>query len=1056
MRKILLGSWLLSLLFCLPVLAQDVAVSGQVTSSDDGSGLPGVTVQVKGASRGTTTDAQGNYKVNAPANGSLIFSFIGYTSREEVIGNRTTVNVSLVGDSQQLSEVVVTGYGTQQRRDVTGSVGTIKGDGFKNIAVPSFDKYLQGQVAGVQASSPGGVLGQAATVRIRGTNSISNGADPLYVVDGVPYITGNQGATTSNPYNPLGDINPNDIESVEVLKDGSATAIYGSRAANGVILITTKKGTKGAPRISYDGWLAVAEPSKRFNLMNADEFIKVTNEKLTNAGLAAAAFPTSNTATGGNYDTDWQDVILRKGFQQNHALSFSGGTDQTNYYFSLGYANLEGNIAANNQKKYSFRARVDQKAFKDRVTFGINAFATHTTNSGLNQGTNALSGNVAGAIYAFPNVAVQFPDGSYNIEAQSLGRGANTRAIYGNYTNQKFILDNNIYKNQNLNITGNTYVDVELVKGLNARTQIGINYLNNEDFVYQNPDHGDGVGVKGSVDQAFQPQFRYNWQNTLSYNRSFGQHKIGAVVGYELQKTTTRYFEAYGTGLSDKYFGTNGNIISGSLTNQFIYGTANQRAFESYFGRANYSYGDRYLLSATIRQDKISSLPIGNQAATLPGISVGWRLSEEGFLKNVSFLNELKLRGGYAKVGNVDIGNYPYAGIFAATQYGDLNGIRYNQVGNNDLKFETSYKLNFGVDASFFSNRISLTAEYFRNDIDNLILQAPTPPSLGVPGPTTNINTIAQNIGKMYNQGVELSLSTVNFQRSNFSWRTNFNVTFVNNKILQLVNGNDIVPAPTTPYNILREGESIGAFWGYVSRGVNASNGNPIFEKADGSQVQYLIGKVVTATDNFAWSTYDPANPSNVRTAANALAASDKKILGVGNPTWYGGFNNSFNFMNFDASLFLTFAGGNKIYNVTRQEQLNNQVFANAGRELLDRWTADGQVTDVPRLYFNSDANVLQTGNLNSRFLEDGTFLRVQNISLGYTLPTSLRNKIKANTFRIYVQVQNAHVFTKYKGLDPELNGITTSNLAANAQPGLDNRTNPVPRTYTVGLNLNF
>jgi TonB-linked SusC/RagA family outer membrane protein len=1042
MQRILFGSWLLSILFCLPVLAQDGGVSGRITSSDDGSALPGVSVQIKGTTQGTTTDAQGNYRVNGAAGKTLVFSFIGYTSQEVAVGNRSTVNVVLAGDSQQLNEVVVTGYGTQQRRDVTGSVGTIKGDGIKNVAVPSFDKFLQGQVAGVQASVPGGVLGQAARVRIRGTNSISNSSDPLYVVDGVPYISGNQGATASNPYNPLGDINPNDIESVEVLKDGSATAIYGSRAANGVILITTKKGKKGTPRFSYDGWFAMAQPSKRFNLLNADEFVTIANEKLTNAGIAASAFPTSNTATGQNYNSDWQDVILRTGFQQNHSLSFSGASDQTNYYFSLGYANLEGNITANNQKKYSLRARVDQKAFNDKVTFGINAFATQTTNTGLNQGTNALSGNVAGAIYAFPNVAIQFPDGSYNIEGQSLGRGANTRAIYGNYTNQKFILDNNIYRNQNLNLTGNTYVDVEIAKGLNARTQIGINTLINEDFTYQNPDHGDGVSLRGSVDQIYSNQFRYNWQNTLSYNRTLGQHKIGAVVGYEAQKTNYRYFEAYGTGLSDKYFGVN-NIISGSLTNQQIFGTATERAFESVFGRANYSYGDRYLISATLRQDKISSLPIGNQDALLPGVSVGWRLSEEKFLKSATVLSELKLRGGYAVVGNVEIGNYPYAGIFSATQYGDVTGIRYNQVGNNNLRFETSKKLNFGVDASFLANRISFTAEYFRNNIDNLILQAPTPPSLGVPS-----NQIAQNVGKMYNQGVELSLNTVNFQKNNFTWRTNFNLTFVQNKIQQLVNGSDV---PYT-YNILREGESIGAFYGYVSRGVNASNGNPIFEKGDGTLVQYLIGKTTTSTNNFLWARYDPANPSAVSTAAVALTNSDKRVLGVGNPTWYGGLNNSFTYKNFDATIFLTFAGGNKIYNVTRQEQLNNQVFANSGRELLDRWTGEGQVTNVPRLYFNSDAAVLQNGNLNSRFLEDGKFLRVQNLSLGYTIPTGIRRAIRANSFRVYAQVQNAFVFTKYTGLDPELGSSVTTNVA----PGVDNRTNPIPRTYTVGLNLNF
>jgi hypothetical protein len=300
----------------------------------------------------------------------------------------------------------------------------------------------------------------------------------------------------------------------------------------------------------------------------------------------------------------------------------------------------------------------------------------------------------------------------------------------------------------------------------------------------------------------------------------------------------------------------------------------------------------------------------------------------------------------------------------------------------------------------------------------------------------------------MYNQGVELSLNTVNFQRNEFTWRTNFNLTFVQNRIQQLVNGSDV---PYT-YNILREGEQIGAFYGYVSRGVNAANGNPIFEKGDGTLVQYLIGKTTTSTNNFLWARYDPANPSAVSTAAVALTNSDKRVLGVGNPTWYGGLNNSFTYKNFDATIFLTFAGGNKIYNVTRQEQLNNQVFANAGRELLNRWTGEGQVTDVPKLYFNSDAAVLQNGNLNSRFLEDGKFLRVQNLSLGYTLPNGIRRAIRANSFRIYAQVQNAFVFTKYTGLDPELGSSVTTNVA----PGVDNRTNPIPRTYTVGLNLNF
>jgi len=1029
------------------ILAQSKVVTGKVTAEEDGSTIPGASVLVKGTSVGTQTSVDGTYQIEVP-NGSttLIFSFVGLLSQEVTIGNQSVVDIRMKSDVKALGEVVVTGYGTQQRRDVTGSVGTIKGDGLKNIAVPSFDRYLQGQVAGVQASVPSGILGQAAKIRIRGVNSISNNSDPLYVVDGLPYITGDQGANTIN--NPLGDINPNDIESVEVLKDGSATAIYGSRAANGVVLITTKRGKLGSARITYDGWLASSKPSKKFDLLNADEFIAITNEKLTNAALPTAAFPTLNPDTQQPYNTDWQDVILRSGFQQNHALSFSGATPQTNYYFSLGYADLEGNIVGNNQTKYNFRAKLDQKAFNDKVTFGMNTFVTHTTNTGLNTGTNALSGNVAGAIYAFPNVPSKWPDGSYNLSADgaSLGQGANTRPLYGNYTNQAYVLDKNIYKNQQLNLTGNAFVDVEIVKGLNAKSYIGINYLNGEDYLYYDPGHGDGKNVNGRIYQYNLPSFRYNWQNTISYNNTFGVHKIGFVGGHEIQKTRSRYFFAHGTNLSNSYFGSNENIISNTLTNQFIGGTASERAFQSFFARANYSLLDRYLISATVRHDLISSLPHNNQGATLPGVSLGWRISEEGFFKNspaLGFVSELKLRGGWAKVGNVEIGNYPYAGTFGAAQYGDLSGIRFNQAGNGLLGFETSKKLNFGLDLSLWANKLSFSAEYFRNDIDNLILQSPTPPSLGVPG-----NTIAQNIGKMYNQGWEFSINSTNIQTDNFSWRTSANVSFVQNKVQRLVANTPI----NSTYNTTREGESIGSFFGYEYYGVNAANGNPIYEKANGTYVQQ-----VTAANR--WAVYDPANPSNDSEAGEALTFADKRILGRSNPTWYGGLNNQVSFKNFDFTLFLTFSGGNKIYNVTRQEQLNNQLFANAGRELLDRWTTPGQVTEVPRLYFNSDARANQIGNATSRFLENGNFIRAQNISLGYTIPSFLKDKIKATNLRIYAQVQNAFLITKYKGLDPELGFVSasaTANADNNNQTGLDNRTNPVPRVFTVGLNLGF
>lgn len=1016
--------------------AQEKRISGRVISAEDRNPIAGVSVRAVGTNVIVQTDEQGLYSIAVPSSvNALEYRFLGYVIQTVSIGSRNMINVELALEQTALDEVVVTGYGTQRRVEVTGSIATVKGEVFKDLASPSFDKFLQGQVSGVQASTPSGMLGQPARIRIRGTNSISSGSEPLYVVDGVPYVTGNQGANTGN--NPLGDINPNDIASVDVLKDGAATAIYGSRAANGVIIITTKRGQTGAPRLTYNNWFAIARPSKRFDLLNAAEFIEIANEKLTNAGASPSAFPTLNPETNEPYDTDWQDEIFRSAFQHNHSLSLSGATDKTNYYFSLGFADLEGIIDANNQRRYSARAKLEQKAFSDRLTVGVNTAISHTYNTGLNTGSTALSGNVAGALYAFPNVPAKWPDGTYNLSADrtSLGPGANTRPIHANYTNQRFVLDNNIFNNTMLNITGNAFADIELVRGLNFRSNIGVNLMNGEDYMFTHPEHGDGRGVNGRIQQFFIPIFRYNWQNMLTLDRTFGDHKVNAVAGLEYQMTRNRNFLAHGTNLSSIYFGINENIISGSLTNQFIGGSATENAFQSVFGRVNYTFKDRYFLSGTLRYDQLSALPHGNQGATLPGVSAGWRISEEAFF-DVPFISELRIRGGWARVGNTEIGNYPYAGLFAATQYGDWSGIRYNQAGNDQLRFETSNKINIGLDAGLLDNRISLTGDFFRNDINNLILAVPTPPSLGVPG-----NQVYQNIGEMYNQGWEFSINADVIENDNFRWTSSVNATFVRNRIVRLVDGNDV----TFTYHINREGHPIGSFYGYVYKGVNAANGNPIYEKADGQLVQQVVG-----TSSFR--VYDPANPEDVSQSAAALGPSDKRILGEGNPTWFGGFNNTLYYKGFDLNIFLTFSGGNKVYNVTRQEALNNQYFANSGRELLNRWTTPGQRTDVPRLYYGADNQVNQVGNLNSRFLENGAFLRAQNIALGYTFNNGVLRAIRANTVRVFAQVQNAFVITDYSGLDPEL----ASSVTTNTSPGVDNRTNPLPRTFTFGLNVGF
>jgi len=1040
MKKLILSLFVI-MCVAFSAIAQERTVSGTVTSQGDNLPIPGVSVKLVGATGGAITGSDGKFSLKAPQGATAVqFSFIGYVSQTKPLTSSNVLNASLVEDSKGLSEVVVVGYGTQVRKEITGSVGSVKGETLKNLASPSFDKQLAGQVTGVQASNTSGILGQPARIRIRGTNSISSGAEPLYVIDGVPYISGDQGAVTS--YNPLGDINPNDIESYDVLKDGAATAIYGSRAASGVILITTKRGKSGAAKLSYDAWFALATPSKKYELLNAEQFTEIANEKYANIGTAPQAFLSYNP-DGSVVNSDWQDEVFRNGFQQNHSFSASGATDKTNYYVSLGFADLKGTTVSNDQRKYNFRTKIEQKAFNDRVTFGINTALTYTKNDGLNtgEGSGALSGNVASSLRALPNVAIRNADGSYNIDEENnyLGKGNNLIQITDNYPNIAYITANNIYKSQALNLTGNAFVRVNIVEGLTATSQIGINYINVEDYMYWNPTHGDGRSYGGIVDQYSQPFFRYNWQNTLAYTKTFGDHKLDVVGGLEYQKTKTRYFQVEGRGLSNEYFGTNGNIISDTFENQFIYGDSYENAYASVFGRVNYGYLDKYLLSASVRRDQISSLPHGEQGVVLPGASVGWRISKENFFaesNGLKFINDLKLRGGYAKVGNVEIGAYPYAGVYAPAQYGSSSGLGYDRLGNADLRFETSKKIDIGLDASMFNNRIQFAADYFKNDIDNLILDSPTPASVGVPN-----NSIATNVGRMQNKGWEFSITTANIQRDNFTWTSNFNLSFVKNEVLTLSNNNSDL---TNTYNITRVGGSIGQFFGYESAGVNSANGNPLWVKGDGTIVQ-------TNLAGSGYSTYDAANPGNVATAASFTAA-DKKILGNSNPTWYGGFNNTFTYKAFDLGIMMTFSGGNKVYNYTRQEALNNQTFQNNGVEILDRWTTPGQVTSVPKLVANGGARTLLTGNLNSRFLEDGKFLRAQNISLGYKLPSSVLKPLSINSLRFFVQVQNAFVITNYTGLDPELSSSATSTRAY----GVDYNTNPVPRTYTLGLNLGF
>lgn len=1040
MRKILqLNIVVVLMLLTSMAWSQTRTVSGKVTSADDGTASPGVNVVFKGTTNGTTTDADGKYTLVVPEGSTtLTFSFIGMATQQVEIGDRTIVDVQMASDVKQLSEIVVVGYGTQERKDLTGSLASVKAADISNLATPSFDQQLAGRAAGVSVSQPSGLIGQAPVIRIRGVNSITGSSDPLYVVDGMPVNSVDNSAVIST--NPLADINPNDIESFEVLKDGSATAIYGSRGANGVILITTKKGRKGdGAKVEYNNYFGWSNTFKQFGVLNADQFVQIQNEKFANAGIAPQAF--AMTQNGKPVNTDWQKEIFRTGFVQNHALSLSGASDKTSYFFSVGWTDQKGAAVSNELQRYTVRANFDHKATK-WLSFGTDAGLTQTKTIGLNTGANALSGSIFNALNEFPNVPVYNANGTYNMTGATTGQGANLANNDFNLPNIAYVLAKNINDSKNYRVIGNVHAEATFLKDFKIRTQAGVDALITDDFLWNDPKQGDGYPT-GQIFQQYSPVITWNWQNTLNYSKIIAEdHKINVTGGVEYQKTTNSNFNAFGQNISNAYFGNN-NIITGTLLTQQIGGDYLERGFSSYFGRANYSYKDKYLVQASLRSDALSVLAPSVRTGTFPGASVGWRISNEDFFKSASFLNSvssLKLRASYAQVGNsFIIGYYPYADTYSGVTYGVQNGASYGNSGNTNLKWETSTKLDYGLDLGLLDNKITVTADYYFNNIDNLILQAPTAPSLGIPG-----NNISKNIGKMENSGFEVAVQATPIQKGGFTWNINVNFTTNQNKVTSL----DIGDINKT-YNVTRKGEAIASFNGYVYEGVNKANGNPLWLRGDGTTI--IQGNIATQT----YAAYDPANPGDVSVAAASLAATDKKILGHPNPNWFGGFNNTFMYKGFDLTIFTRFSGGNKIMNISRQGLLA-QNFTNNGTEILGRWQSPTDVGngDTPKIWYNRDQFINQTNNTSTRFLEKGDYFRIQNIVLGYTLPRALLDKAKINKLRVFAQVQNVLLVTGYKGIDPE--AALSQAPGNNGVAGLDQNINPQQRTFTLGLNLGF
>lgn len=1036
MRK--LSLLVMMLVLCAATALAQRTVTGKVTD-DKGNPVANASVMVKNTSTGTVTNEDGSYSLTVPANArTLVFSAVDMAETEMSIGTQSVINASLKAADKALDEVVVVGYGTQRKKTVTSAIGKVDPTPIARLVTPSLDKQLGGRTPGVQVTNTSGLVNQAPRIRIRGVNSINGARSPLIVLDGVPMVDGNYSGVANS--NAITDINPNDVESIEVLKDGAATAIYGSRASNGVVLITTKKGRSGRSNVNYSATFGSSNPYNRFDLLNAQEFVTIANEKFASASIAPQAFMNSEST-----NTDWQDLIFNKNARsQTHNLSVDGGNDRSNYFLSLNYTDQQGMVITNKVKRYAVRANLEHKINK-WLKVSNNITLSRTEDNDQNNGGNALSGAVAASLRALPNVRAYNPNlpqfDGFNIlpDGSALGQDANLRAIENNYSNIAFVLRKNKFDSKKHRIINNFSVEVKPVSWLTFTSKAGLDYLTGVDFQALDNRHGDGRGSNGSVFNQSLNNLQWVLQNYLNFNKSFKSHSVGATAGVEYQNSKFNSFASSGTGISDLFF-IQQNVISNSYTTQFSGGGYSEGpGFVSYFGRVNYDYKNKYFLQASFRRDGLSRFAEENRFGTFPGVSAGWRVSEEPFWKSsnvLNFINDFKIRGSWAIVGNDQIagGLFPYLSQYGSAPYGGtLSGIAISVVGNSGLKWETNEKLDFGVDLTFLKERLNLSFDWFQNKNNGLVLAAPLPVSLGVPN-----NSINRNIGNMENKGIEISVGGQIIKKRDFSWDLNINYTSAKNKVLSLFQDKD---QNISNYNILRVGQPINALYGYTFAGVNSGNGNPMYYKADGTLIQ---GNIANTTYYNVIKADDPTLGTST-----TLAGADRTILGNVLPTWFGGISNSLRYKGFSLDFMFRYSGGNKIFNLTKQEALVNQSFQNNGKEILKRWTAAGQQTDVPRLWYGRDNFTNLQQNAVSRFVEKGDFAKLDNITLTYNLDQKLLERItKGNvkSFRFFIQGQNVLLITDYTGIDPE--NIT--------EGGIDNNTVPQPRIMSFGFNLGF
>ena len=1041
--------------------AVEKTITGKVTDLSTGEELPGVNILVKGTSIGTITDVEGNYRLTAPDDAeTLVFSSVGYTGEEVTIGNQTVIDLAMAPDIQSLSEVVVIGYGTQEKRDVTGALSSINSEKIKDMPITTVDQGLQGLAAGVSVQQQSGQPGGATSIRIRGGNSINAGNEPLYVIDGFPIYNENTASSTGvlngvPPENALATINPNDIVSIEILKDASATAIYGARAANGVVLITTKRGKVGQSNIDLDVYYGIQEPARRYDLMNAYEYALFRNE----VWIANGRPPTYTDEqieqfrrTGG---TDWQNELLRSAPIQNYQLGVSGGKENVQYAFSGNYFNQQGTMINSYLKRISTRANIDVQA-NEQLHFGLNFTAAHTWSNQLptgggrdgQTGVQNPAGNIyQGALFFNPAIPLLNKNGEYTLNNSQTGgevEGANQGNVpYGNPIAYANLASN---RNNSTRILSNLFGEWEMAPGLKLRVSGGANLLFTKQNKYepsniwvgqQAPNGRAQIGIVQGID----------WlnENILSYERNFGEnHQINLTGGFTAQAFQSEDLNGSNVDFTNDVLGYD-NIQGGNASGNFppsLFSGANEWQLLSGLFRAFYSLKDRYLFTITGRYDGSSRFGSNNQWAFFPSAAAGWRISDEAFMEDQNLVSDLKLRVSWGRSGNQNIPTYRSLSSLQSAGYtiGNMlqTGFYPNRIGNPDLKWETTTQTDVGLDIGLLKNRLELTADFYYKKTTDLLFDVPVPSESGY-------TSAFKNIGSLENKGIELAINATPVSKE-LTWNVSINWALNRNKVLELQGENEIQIDPglnllkAQNALLLKVGEPIGNFYGYVNDGIWKN-----------------------AEEIAASGTLENRRPGEFRfidqNNDGLIDNDDRVIIGNALPDWVGGITNTLRYKGIELNFLFDFSYGNEVANLTQIEFQFLNGRQNGNKSILDRWRPDDP--SLPRDEWTNSTNpdtnipsVLGTGDgarqVTSEIVEDGSFARLRNLTLGYNIPLEQLGINGLRRLRVYFSGQNLLLFTNYTGLDPEANIFVNDNTRL----GLDYAVYPPSRTYTFGVNI--